>query len=150
MGPSLTNFVTFYRLGLVKSQVLETCYCNFDTWWRNMRKFQRFSSTKEQQLQNIFTLSHLSTWKNVNNDIFQNSQTDWLANCLAGSLQLANTSIRNSQSRIFTLLHGIIIMFSRSFSKFLFSSTNFLKLRCHIRGKTVLYHNGYCYLDIFQ
>ena len=70
----------------------------------NMRNLQNFSSTKEQNLQNKFTLSHFRTWNNVYTDAFHNSQMGWLANCLAGSLQPGSYSICGSQAHIFESL----------------------------------------------
>ena len=88
-------------------------------WWRNMRNIQYFLSTKEQNHQNKFTLSLLRTWNNGHNDKFHNSQTDWLANCSAGIVQLANCFIRNLQACIFKSLTCMeLSCFPESFRNF--------------------------------
>ena len=65
-----------------------TCKVKKPPWW-DIRNFQHFSSTKEQNLQKKLTLSHLWAWNNVHTDMFYNLPKDWLANCLSGSLQFA-------------------------------------------------------------
>ena len=119
--------------------------------WRNIRNFQHFSSTKEQNLQKKFTLSHLRAWNNVHTDMFYNLQKDWLANCLSGSLQFA--VVRFAIHRLTFSNHSPVWNchdVSRRFSKFLCGSANVSKLRCIVRQKTVLTSNGFCDIDIFQ
>ena len=116
--------------------------------WRNMENFQNFSSTKEQNLQNKFTLPHLWTWNNVYTDIFYNLQMDWLTNCSSGSSQLSLFNLQFTGSHFWiTLLLGII-MFSRRSSKFYVAVLLFQNW-CN-RQKTVLTSNGYSHLNIFQ
>ena len=90
----------------------------------NMRNLQNFSSTKEQNLQNKFTLSHFRNWNNVYTDAFHNSQMGWLANCLAGSLQPQSYSICGSQVHIFQSLPymELSLCFSEDFRNFYFFS----------------------------
>ena len=79
--------------------ILQHLACNVQKpQWKNMRNFQDFSFTKEQNLWNKFTLSHFvkHSRNNVYTDIFHNSQMEWHSHFLSGSLQPTKCLIHNS------------------------------------------------------